>query len=211
MCSHEHLCSDTEAKTKDEWSVSGCFKNKISFVSIQVTNLLHCISFFCGNSVYVSVYIFLFIKYFIHTINSLTIATLLFNLSGMISAAHHLIRTIVYKQIQKKIIHLSHFAFQFILSLYTCLSICLSVMSHGSIAGPGWGLVIGTALSSGLHWLARRRALQGRTGRPLAGIRWPSRWPIYSWLWGHSTLLQPGGRSRERDVDPFTDTDCLIS
>lgn len=89
-------------------------------------------------------YTFLFIKYFIHTIISLTIATLLFNLSGKISVARHLIRTKVYKQMQKSILFPCE-----------CVSCVCPVSVHRSVCvspwkycWSWWGLVISTALSS---------------------------------------------------------------
>lgn len=67
------------------------------------------------------------------------------------------------------------------------------------------GHVVGTAVSSSLCWLTRRKALHGRTGWPLAGIKWLSCWPVYSWLRGHRTSVEPRKEEWDIDTEPFED------
>lgn len=106
-------------------------------------NLLSCTTPSSALIPHVSVYICLFVKYFIHTIISLAIATLLFHfLSGKVSVAHNLIRTLVYKQMQEKKIlwiylTMSRFSVRLIsVQLFVCLPVC-QWWAHGSIADPG--------------------------------------------------------------------------
>lgn len=79
-------------------------------------------------------------------------------------------------------------------------SVCLSVVSLSEYCWSWWRHVIDTALSNGLRWLDRRRALHGRTGWQLAAITGSSCRPIYSWLWGHKILVESEKKKRKKDV-----------
>lgn len=78
-------------------------------------------------------------------------------------------------------------------------SVCLSVVSLSEYCWSWWRHVIDTALSNGLRWLDRRRALHGRTGWQLAAITGSSCRPIYSWLWGHKILVE-SEKKKKKDV-----------
>lgn len=64
--------------------------------------------------------------------------------------------------------------------------------------------MIGTALSSGLRWLARRRALHGRTGWTLAGIGDPHAGPFTAGSEDTALWSSLGGNAK-RVMDSFED------